>query len=261
MATNPILQLYIELDKFEPKIWRKIEISADTPLSRLAYTIMAIFEIREYYSYQFKVDEIESYKKRHPEYIRRPDKLIELNRNFKKERYGIVNKKNIYMYNSDNIEYGELKDATKVQLSQILKYEKDEIEFNYDPEVNWKFKIVLEKKYRDLIRPGIELPYIIDGKGYGIIENCSTLGKLSEFRKNSKSKTWREKKSNYKFYTTTDNIKKTFNFDKCDLDDLNMRVKILIAFIKKNYEQQILYKSTRILKITKRKYRVRRKKS
>lgn len=258
MATFPILQLYIELEEFEPKIWRRFEISSDATLARLAYTIMTMFEIREYYSYQFKIDEIESYKKRHPEYIRRPQRLLELNKKFKKERYGIVNKKNIYTYSDTNNEYGELKDATKIQLNEIMQYEKDEITFYYDPEVNWKFKIILEKKYRDLIRSGEELPCMIEGKGYGIIETCTTLEKLAEFRENSRKSYWR-KKSDYEFYTTRDNEKKTFNFDKCDVDDINMRIKALELFIKRNYEEQKIYKSLKVMNFTKRKYKVHRK--
>lgn len=260
MTNYPIMQLYIELEGFEPKIWRRLEINSNATLAKLAYSIMIMFEIREYYSYQFIIDEIESYKKRHPEYNRRPDRLLELNKKFKKERYGIVDKKNIYMYSSENNRYGELKDATKIQLNKVLQYEKDEITFYYDPEVNWKFTIIFEKEYRDSKISGVELPHLIEGEGYGIIENCTTLKKLSEFRKNSRSKYWREK-SDYKFYTTTDNIKKTFNFDKCDVDDVNMRLKAMLQFIKQSYEKERLYKSLKIMKFTKRRYKVRRRNS
>lgn len=259
MATYPIYQLYIELEDFEPKIWRRFAISSSATLARLAYTIMSMYEIREYYSYQFKIDEAESYKKRHPEYIRRPDRLQELNKKFLKARYGIVNRKNIYMYRGINDEYGELKDATKIELKDVLRYEKDEMDFYYDPEVNWKFKIILEKNYRDLTRTGNDYPLVIEGEGYGIIESCTTLNKLAEFRENSKNRHWRAK-SNYQFYSTYDSKKNSFNFDKFDVDDVNMRIKAMQLFIKRRYEEQKLRRSNKVMKFMKRKYRVRRKK-
>lgn len=259
MASSLIYQLYIELDGFEPKIWRRFEIQADKSLANLAYIIMIMYEARQYYSYQFKVDEQKSYLIRHPEYVRRPERLLELNKKFNKDKYGITNKNNIYMYRNANDCFGELKDATKTLIKDVISFEKDEMDFFYDPEVNWKFNIKLEKKFKDSTRTKGDLPNVIEGKGYGIIETCSTIDKLQQFRENSKSKKWR-RTCGYEFYYTIDNKDKVFKFDEFDVEDMNIRVKKISIALKKQYEDLIFAKSDYLIKILKRNYRVNRKK-
>lgn len=261
MKNKPgIFQLYIELIDFEPKIWRRIEIKNSMTFAEFAYVLMTLFEIRDYYAYQFKIDQKESYKVRHPEYARHPERLDKLKKTFTKARYGITNKKNIYMYNNSDEEYGELIDATKSKIITAFEYPNDYIMFYYDPEVNWKIKISLEKVTYECHRYHFDLPNILDGNGYGIIELCSSMKQLAEFREKSRDRYWREK-SEYKFYITEDKVKKSFNFDKFDVEDLNYRVKKMPALIKERYEKDLIRTNPKILKIEKRRYAVQRKKS
>lgn len=258
MKKSEIFQLYIELEDFEPKIWRKIEIYDSSTLAELAYTIMVLYEIREYYYYQFKIDEAESYKIRHPEYARKPERLEQLKKQFCKAKYGVTNKKNIYLYNHSEDEYGPLGDATKIQLNECFHFPQDQIIFFYDPEVNWKFKIILEKSSKNFGRYYKDMPLVSEGKGYGIIESCSSLKQLAEFREKSKDYRWREK-SGYQFYQSLNQSR--FQFDQFDVEDMNIRLREMSIAIKKRFEENQIRFPDRIYQMEKRDYVEKRKKS
>ena len=53
MATFPIYQFYVELDGYEPKMWRRFQVMNHVYLNRLAYIIMTLYEtIRRYCSWR-----------------------------------------------------------------------------------------------------------------------------------------------------------------------------------------------------------------
>ena len=54
MATFPIYQLYVELVGYKPKMYRKFQVMNDITLSRLAYILMVMFEIKTKHSYEFR---------------------------------------------------------------------------------------------------------------------------------------------------------------------------------------------------------------
>ena len=95
-----------------------------------------------------------------------------LNKKFRKLRYGITNKNNQYTYRETD-GYGKLLDATSEKLMNIIKAPNEELIFHYDPEINWPFKIVVEKVFTDKNLYTKELPKVLDGSGYGIIEDLN----------------------------------------------------------------------------------------
>lgn len=172
MATFPIYQIYVELKGYSPKMWRRFQIMGDVTIAKLGYIIMGLYEVRKYYSYEFRIDEFENYKKKHTEYITNPELLEGLNKTFVKLRYGITNKNNQYTYKKTD-GYGELLDATNEKLMNIIKAPNEELMFRYDPEINWTFKVVIEKIFIDKNLYTKELPKVLNGAGYGIIEQLN----------------------------------------------------------------------------------------
>lgn len=172
MATFPIYQIYVELEGYSPKMWRRFQIMSDVTIAKLGYTIMCLYEVRKYYSYEFRIDELENFKKKHPEYISNPELLEGLNKKFKKVRYGITRKNNQYTYNKKD-GYEELLDATAEKLMNVIKQPNEELIFRYDPEINWTFKVVIEKIFTDKNLFSKDLPKVLAGKGYGIIEDLN----------------------------------------------------------------------------------------
>ena len=253
MATFPIYQIYIELENYEPKMWRRFQVMNDIKMSRLAYIIMVFYELRCNYTYEFRKDELDIYLKKHPEYKNNPDRLEKLNKKFENLRYGIIAKNNMFMYKKlDN--YNPLEDATKANLKDVLVFPNDEITFIYDPETNWKIKVVLEKIIIDKSLYSKELPKIIDGQGYGIIETCSSSKDLKKFRDKLEADGWKNK-TTYKYYSTSKKVKDKFYFDKIDINDMNFRIKTLPRALQDYYEEGN-YDTYRTFKIKQRRYTV-----
>lgn len=46
MATHPIYQLYVELEDYKPKIWRRVQVQNNITMAKLGYIIMTLFEMQ-----------------------------------------------------------------------------------------------------------------------------------------------------------------------------------------------------------------------
>lgn len=266
MATFPIYQIYVQLEDYSPKMWRRFQVMSDITIAKLGYIIMGLFEVRNFYSYEFRIDELENYKKKHPEYETHPELLEGLNRSFKKLRYGITYKKNMYSYRQID-GYGELLDATAEKLLNVIKTPNEELIFRYDPEINWKFKITVEKVFIDKTLYAKDLPRVLEGSGFGIIEQLSGAKGLKEAREKLKKRNWINY-LNYTNYKTYDNrihqpkrlgkSNDRLYLDDFDVEDMNYRIRKLPKIFKERYEQE-LRPTIKQIKLMKRKYIVFRK--
>lgn len=63
MASQPLYQLYLELEDYEPKIWRRIQVMNNIKFSRLGYIIMTLFEMQASHLYEFEIDRLENFKR------------------------------------------------------------------------------------------------------------------------------------------------------------------------------------------------------
>ena len=118
----------------------------------------------------------------------------------------------------------------------------------YDFGDNWCFTIVLEKIFEDESISGKELPRVIEGEGFGIIEDCGGVMGLEDIRKAFKYK----KGKDYEMYSNWLG-KNELELLKCDLDDLNFRLKKLPRIFKENYEDG-LEPTERSIKLLERDY-------
>ena len=176
MASQPLYQLYLELEDYEPKIWRRIQVMNNIKFSRLGYIIMTLFEMQASHLYEFEIDRLENFKRSDKKFFEDfPNTKID----FKKVRCGIPDEDNIYNFN--NLEgYKPLKDATEEYVKHYIYHENDEMIFKYDFGDNWIIKVKLEKILEDKQTDGKEFPRVIEGQGYGIIEDCGGTGGLDE---------------------------------------------------------------------------------
>ena len=124
----------------------------------------------------------------------------------------------------------EGKDATKTKLSQI----------NLDPPVclvvwydfgdDWKVMVTLEEIITDSDLSSKELPRVLDGKGYGIIEDCGGTPGLADIVEAFKSKQGKEYE-NYREWLSMDE----FDVKAFDMDDMNFRMKKVPRIYKQIY--------------------------
>lgn len=148
--TNNFFRIYefvAELKHYKPRIWRRIQVTDKTSLEDLAYVVMSSFNC--YGSHLYQV-------------------------------VATINGKDIYysVPNPYEEDCRDLQNITGVKLNKVFKKPKDLVTLEYDFGDGWEFKIQLDKK--DILADKSEeaYPYIVSGKGYGIIEDCGGDGGL-----------------------------------------------------------------------------------
>lgn len=248
MASKPIYQIYAELEEYEPKVWRRFQVMNDITVARLAYILMTLFEMKASHLYMFEVDELNNFIVNNLEFYNNHIEDFKDDDIFKIGQYGCIFEDDDIIQREDK-KYRELKDAKDVKLKHILDRENEKMEFKYDFGDNWKFNIVLEKIFDDENIKGKELSRVLEGEGFGIIEDCGGVMGLEDIREAYK----RKKGEDYQMYCDwvgTDEL----DLEKCDLDDLNFRLKKLPRVFKECYEYNI-EPSEQSIKILDREYK------
>ena len=136
-----------------------------------------------------------------------------------------------------------------MKLKWILDKANEKMEFQYDFWDNWRFNVVLEKIFEDESISDRDLPRVIEGEGFGIIENCGGTMGLEDIKKAFEIK----KGEDYEMYSNwlgTENL----NLNICDLEDLNFSVKKLPRIFKESYEYG-LEPTERSIKLLEREYK------
>ena len=109
--------------------------------------------------------------------------------------------------------------------------------------------INLEDVFEDGTIPSAELPRVIEGAGFGIVEDVGGVGGLGDFTKAFKKK----KGTAYKEYCEWLGITE-FDIDEFDLDDMNFRLKKIPRIYKQCYEDR-KYPTQKSIDLIERKYK------
>jgi len=216
MASQPIYQFYAELDDYTPKIWRRFQVTGNITVARLGYIIMTMFEMQA--SHLFCVDVM--FKKnfsRHMAALFTPDQIDEI--------FSSDEAKEVYRYEVQNeltadFDSEESENATEYKIHRLITETGDEMEFFYDYGDGWNVNIVLEKVFQDKELPGRELPRVLEGEGYGIIEDCGGPGGLEKIARAFLHKSGEQ----YEMYCDWLGITE-LDLASFDIDDMNFRLK------------------------------------
>lgn len=237
MASKPIMQFRAELIDAHIPIWRRFQVMDDLRFSRLAYIIMTMFEMQASHLFAFEIDRSYNFRLT-SKYSEIVEAVIE-----DLEREGI-SKARIELIDEEvwgpidwafREETGvETLDAAETVVKHQLYKPGSEAFFEYDFGDGWEVKLTLEEIFKDETLPGKELPRVIDGEGYGIIEDCGGVGGLREvdyaFRKGSGAQ--------YEELCDWMGIKELDLLD-FDIDDMNYRLKKVPRIYKDVYELQL----------------------
>lgn len=227
MASQPIYQFYAELKDYKPKIWRRFQVSKNSTMARLGYIVMTMFEMqashlfcidvmyrRNFYQSMLKLFSAEEVEKLFP-----PSEIKET------YRYEVKNEM------TADFDDDEAENAVGVKLSHTVSNNGDEMVFSYDYGDGWQVAITLEKIFEDKELPGKELPRVLEGEGYGIIEDCGGTCGLEEMAKTFKNKRGKQ----YREFCEWLGIDE-LDLAAFDLDDMNFRLKKIPRIYANAYE-------------------------
>lgn len=233
MASQPIYQFHAELNDYKPKIWRRFQVLNNITMARLGYIIMTMFEMQASHLFCFDIPVADNFRKCVGEHITNKGNSSDIDLF---ETRPELAKLHIELPNEDDFSDfdGRIMDAAETKVKNVLTEKSEIMVFSYDYGDGWEVKIVLEEVIIDTELPGKELPRVLDGEGYGIIEDCGGTGGLKEIEKAFKKK----KGSQYKQYCEWLGTKE-LDLSVFDIDDMNFRLKKVPRIFADIYEYDI----------------------
>ena len=246
MATKQIYTLYAELKDFIPKIWRRFEAVSNITIARLGYILMTLFEMQARHLFCFDLPFSENYRIRmadqySPEEIEKLTRAFFIKnpvyRNFRLEL------KNEYIESSP-----ESADAAEAVLKNMLNLIGEQINFTYDFGDNWEVVVKLEKMSSDDTTPASDFPRVLEGAGFGIIEDCGGVPGLADLAAAFKKKSSEAYEEYSEWLGVTE-----LDLNAFDLDDMNFRLRKLPRIFCDIYEKD-LEPTQRFIDIIERKY-------
>ena len=146
-----VYKFKVKLREMEEYIWRDIEITSVSTVSKLGYAILAAFEAEGSHLFCMK---------------------------FGDERYEIV-------FDDDYEDFEiEVIDPTSVKLSSLKMKSGDSLLLEYDYGAGWVFDIEFLSSTPLKKGMGTHYPYITDGMGWGIIEDTCPEELLNQIKTN-----------------------------------------------------------------------------
>lgn len=228
MPSQPIYQFRAELNDYKPKIWRRFQVVKTISMARLGYILMTMFEMQASHLFELSVPIGEnlynSMRKRFSD-----EKLIDIITQEEREQLLRFTVKNEMTESFDD---GDSQDAVNAKLSGQIYNVGDVLMFTYDFGDNWEVKLVLEDIIVDKDLPGSELPRVLAGEGYGIIEDCGGVGGLQDIAKAYKKK----KGPQYREYCDWLGID-DLDMAAFDIADMNFRLKKIPRIYTDIYEK------------------------
>ena len=213
MPNHKIYEFYAELEDFKPKIWRRFQASGDISVAELGYIIMTMYEMKA--SHLLAVEHERPYLTPSGRKSKRTELIC---------RYDIPDGDGWW-----KVHEGE--DATKTKLSDLNLEAPSWLLVWYDFGDDWRVIVKLEQTLNGDDLPGSELPRVLEGKGFGIVEDCGGVYGLAELVEAFKTKEGEEYKEFSEWLGVDD-----FDIKAFDIDDMNFRVKKIPKIYKKIYE-------------------------
>lgn len=224
MASQPIYQIYAELSDYEPKMWRRFQVMQNISIARLGYILMTLFEMQASHLSCVEVPQ-------RANYIRYWEKFghstTEQQVSFIRSvvRYEVINE-----WSAEFVDVQSM-DACSSKLYKVLENEGDRASMQYDYGDGWEITLTVEKIFQDAELPGKELPRVLEGEGYGIIEDCGGTGGLEDIAKAFKKGSGEM----YDTYSQWLGVEK-LDLDSFDLPDMNFRLKKVPRIYSDAYE-------------------------
>lgn len=231
MAKHYVYQFYAELMDYEPKIWRRFLIDGEKTVAELAYVVMIAFEMQASHLFTLKRNcQKELIRSLQDDYTEEQIcEYIQKNRNlpiFQNVRYELIHD-DIEIFLDEN---ERLEAANEWTLNQVFLTEGIELFLQYDFGDGWEVKLTLENYQQEEVSL-VSLPRILEGEGFGIVEDVGGTTGLKYIANVLQNKRHAEYQDIVTWLDSSGLELETF-----DLKDMNFRIKKLLRIYRDSYE-------------------------
>lgn len=189
-----VYKLYTKLLDYKPLIWRRFLVADSMKLSNLTYALMGLYRMEGEHLFNFFSPENKKY-------------------------YGLKEEEF-----ADSAEIN----AKATPLRKIMTATGLQIIFNYDFGDSWEISVSIEEITESEFHPQ-KYPILVNGKGYGIIEDCGGTPGLEDIAKAFKKKKGEEYEEYCEWLGRKDLDLETFNGDFFDF-------RYMISYFRSIYE-------------------------
>jgi len=230
MSQHYVYSFYAELRDYRPKIWRRFQINGEKTMAELGYSIMLMFEMQASHLFCFREKDKDNFLAYlHTIYPDEEDfnsllEKISMDELLKNSRYELL-REDMFIPDDEH-----LFEADKIKLSNVTNSPGWKVKFEYDYGDGWEIDLTLEKCEKQEISLAI-LPRVLEGEGFGIIEDVGGVGgleNLARVLKKGKGKEYKE----FCDWLGSDSL----DLEAFDIDDMNFRLKKLLRVYRESYE-------------------------
>lgn len=237
MQKQQIYQIYAQLKDYEPITFRRILVPHDILFADLAYILMICFEMDGSHLFNFNIPDGENQYQiiRKKKNLENRDEIIKQYKGEAKKRTVIVTPETDELIDFNFTTQSNILPITRVSvfkttLDSYITNVGNKFTFTYDFGDDWTIDLKLEKIIRTSEFTEDDLPVVVDGAGYGIIEDCGGVFSLMDLHRAFKEK----KGDDYKIFSEWLEVKSLEKIDKHladDIFDINLANKRLVTDI------------------------------
>ena len=167
-GVEQVLQFKLTLDDFKPRIWRRVQVSSQTTMLQFAHVVMELFHMENAHLYAFTFPETKGMLPKSNDPFAYPCVRIEL---FADGDWNEPDGERLF----------DVEDPSLTLAAVLDRFPCKKIEFEYDYGDDWGVTILFEKVLaKDAKAAAKELPCVLKGEGYGIVEDCGGLWGLAQ---------------------------------------------------------------------------------
>lgn len=232
MTKHKIFRFYAELNDYEPLVWRRFEINGEKTMAELSYCIMLMFEMQA--SHLFSLTQY-----RRDSFIEDVKGIGLTEEEILEEFKGQTMLQDVHFeFPFDEVSLKEdelLAMPDRVTVSEMLGHVNDyaKLKLAYDYGDGWAVSVFLEESREEEISLKL-LPRVLEGQGYGIVEDVGGPGGLAELAQILKKGTGEEYEDMIRWLDST-----TLDLSDFDKDDINFRLKKLVRVYRDIYEKNL----------------------
>jgi len=229
---HTIYRFKASLHGLSTRIWRRFDIDRDTKLAGVAYALMTMFEMRASHLFRFEVAKgrllLSTLRRFHPNFDTKA---------FDRDHPDIKNMRVSYeLIDLDpewSVRRGQIENVATTPLGHAVSAVGETMVFEYDFGDGWIIDLKVEGIHETETAAKLVRPTVLEGKGYGIIEDAGGIGGLLEV-----ADAWAKGSG-----AAYEDMKRWLDIDHFDLDafdvlEMNLRLEVIPAIYRRIYEHR-----------------------